>query len=224
MHNNILLWETKFTNISDLKRDWNFETLPARKYNNELQSYNEDAIKIENEELIITMLKHKHNITSGRLNSRSKVEVKYGYIEGMLKFSSGKGLWPAFWLLGNQLTWPNCGEIDIMEWVGWNINAVYGSLHGPGFNGGNCYGSGPKHVLGHPLSEEYHKYAIEWKPQTIKWFIDDQLFFTATKNDVHRLKRDSYYPFDDRPFYFVLKFCGWWKFWRCISRQCIIHL
>ena len=112
---NSLLWESNFSNINDLSKFWNIEELGPRHYNNELQRYSKDSITCENGELIITMIKNGHDIRSGRINSKCKVEVKFGYIEGVMKFTSGKGLWPAFWLLGNSLGWPHCGEIDIMS-------------------------------------------------------------------------------------------------------------
>ena len=120
-----LLWEANFSNMETLTKHWNIEVAPPRNNNNELQRYTNDTIKFENGELVLTMVKKDTAFKSGRINTKGKVEVQYGYIEGMLKFPSGKGLWPAFWLLGNGFAWPKCGEIDIMECVGWNEQAVY---------------------------------------------------------------------------------------------------
>ena len=152
------------------------------------------------------MTKNGNDIKSGRINTKGKLQIQYGYIEALIKFTGCKGLWPAFWMLGNSLHWPDCGEIDIMEWVGWNDSAIYGTLHGPGYCGGNAYGSGSKHITGRPLPNEYHKYAIEWKPDSIKWFFDDKLFFTATRNGLHQCKGNCHWTFNDRPFYLLLNF------------------
>ena len=74
--------------------------------------------KSENHELVIMTIKNHSDITSGIIKSKGKLEVQYGYIVALMKFASGKGLWPALLLLGNNGTWPSCGEVDIMEWVG----------------------------------------------------------------------------------------------------------
>jgi beta-glucanase (GH16 family) len=93
-----------------------------------------------------------------------------------------------------------------MEWVGWNPNAIYGSLHGPGYCGGNAYGSGPNYFINEPLYDVYHKYAIEWKPGCITWYIDDKLYFRASKTDLQHLKGTSNWPYDDHPFYLIVNF------------------
>ena len=199
-----LLWEANFNDMNALKHDWNIENAHPRKNNNELQRYTEEVFKFNNSELTICTKRNGHDINSGRINTRGHVEVQYGYIEAMIKFNSGDGLWPAFWMLGNDLRWPDCGEIDIMEWVSWNADATYGTLHGPGYCGGNAYGSGGCKILNKPLSNEYHKYAIEWKPNCIKWFIDDKLFFTATENELKHKKNNSRWVYNDRKFYIIL--------------------
>lgn len=199
-----LLWEANFNDINTLKQEWNIENANPRKNNNELQRYSENVFKFNNSELTIITTKNGNDINSGRINTRGKIEIQYGYIEACIKFNNGTGLWPAFWMLGNNLRWPDCGEIDIMEWVNWNPNAIYGTLHGPNYCGGNPYGSGGCNLLNKPLYNEYHKYAIEWKPKCIKWYIDDILFFTATENELKRLKNNAKWVFDDRRFYLLL--------------------
>jgi beta-glucanase (GH16 family) len=207
MHSNELLWESNFSSHSELEKHWNIEVCGPRHVNNELQQYTNDSVQCHDNELVLSMTKNGHDIKSGRINSKGKIEIQYGYIEGYMKFTgSVKGLWPAFWLLGNNLKWPNCGEIDIMEYVSWNPNAVYGTLHGTGYSGGNAYGSGGCNKLNKPLHDEYHKYAIEWKPNIIKWYIDDQLFFTATRDELHHKKGNCHWIYNDRPFYLILNF------------------
>lgn len=200
-----LLWSSTFDTINNLNRDWNIETSPPGRVNSELQSYNYDKVNCLNNELIISTTNDKYNIQSGRVNSKNKIEVKFGYIEALIKFSPALGLWPAFWMLGNNgQNWPNCGEIDIMEWVGWNPQSIFGTLHGPGYNGGNAYGSGQKNLLGKNLGNEYYKFAIEWKPNEIKWFLNDIHYFTATPSELARLKNNSQWVYNDRPFYFII--------------------
>ncbi len=125
--------------------------------------------------------------TSARLISANKVEFEYGRIEARIKVPAGAGgLWPAFWMLGTGidegLTWPKAGEIDIMEYISRRPNEVFGTIHGPGYSGGEGYGR-IQH-LGAPVSAEFHTYAIEWKPDEIRWFLDGEHFHTARPANV----------------------------------------
>jgi beta-glucanase (GH16 family) len=201
-NNYSLLWQSNFSNYNELIKDWNIEILESKHYNNELQYYINESFQFNNNELYIIMNKNNNIITSGRINTYHKIEIQYGNIEGYIKIpNSSKGLWPAFWLLGNDLLWPNCGEIDIMEYVSWNKNVIYESLHGPGYSNNNAFTSGPIY-LNYSIVNSYHKYNIEWKPNIIKWFIDDILYFTVTKENLISLKNNWIY--NDRPFYLIL--------------------
>ena len=122
--------------------------------------------------------------TSARLLSKNRFEVAYGRVEARVKVPAGAGLWPAFWMLGtdiDQVNWPQTGEIDIMEYVGRVPNEIFGTLHGPGYSGGQSYGQSVN--LGEPVANEYHTYAVEWQPDKITWLLDGVPYFTATPND-----------------------------------------
>ncbi|MFT3892806.1 MAG: family 16 glycosylhydrolase [Anaerolineales bacterium] len=122
--------------------------------------------------------------TSARLLTKNRFEVAYGRIEANIKVPEGAGLWPAFWMLGadiDQNPWPQSGEIDIMEVVGRRPNEVFGTLHGPGYSGGQSYGK--VYDLGKPVANKFHVFAVEWTPDKITWFIDGTPFFTASPND-----------------------------------------
>jgi beta-glucanase (GH16 family) len=199
----ILLWQANFSNLTTLKNDWNIESVSTGKNNNELQRYDDTVFRYNNSELSILTIKNGKDIKSGRINTKNKLEFQYGYIESEIKFTYDKGLWPAFWALGNDLKWPNCGEIDIMEWVAWNDKYIYGTLHGPYYNGGNAYSSGPINIYNKSLANSYHKYAIEWKPNIIKWYIDDILFFTATKEILEK-KNNNKWIFNNKYFFLIL--------------------
>jgi len=178
-----LLWSSSFDSKNSLLRSWNIESCGPGRVNDELQSYDYNNVDCINNELVINTVNDKVNIRSGRINSKNKIEVQFGYIEALIKFSPALGLWPAFWMLGNNGEgWPNCGEIDIMEWVGWNANCIYGTLHGPGYCGGNALGSGARNMFNQNMGNQYYKFAIEWKPNSISWFINDIQFFHTDAN------------------------------------------
>lgn len=122
--------------------------------------------------------------TSARLLTKNRFEVAYGRVEARIKVPEGAGLWPAFWMLGadiDQNPWPQSGEIDIMEFVGREPNEVFGTLHGPGYSGGQSYGR--SYDVGEPVGDAYHVFAVEWQPDTITWTIDGIPYFTANAND-----------------------------------------
>ena len=122
--------------------------------------------------------------TSTRLLTKNRFEVAYGRLEARIKVPEGAGLWPAFWMLGtdiDQVNWPQTGEIDIMEFVGRVPNEVFGTLHGPGYSGGQSYGD--TYDLGEPVGNQYHVFSVEWQPNRIVWFIDGIAYFTATPDD-----------------------------------------
>jgi beta-glucanase (GH16 family) len=122
--------------------------------------------------------------TSARLLTKNRFEVAYGRIEARIKVPKGAGLWPAFWMLGtdiDQVNWPQTGEIDIMEFVGRVPTEVFGTLHGPGYSGGQSYGD--TYDLGEPVGDQYHVFSVEWQPDHIAWFVDGIEYFSATPDD-----------------------------------------
>jgi beta-glucanase (GH16 family) len=121
--------------------------------------------------------------TSARLLTKGLFSQAYGRFEARAQMPSGKGLWPAFWMLGANIDpvgWPACGEIDILETVGTDISTNHGSLHAPGFNPTGAYPlpGGAKY------SDAFHTFAIEWEPGTVRFYVDDQLYETRTTADV----------------------------------------
>jgi beta-glucanase (GH16 family) len=123
--------------------------------------------------------------TSARLLTKKRFEVAYGRIEARIKVPEGAGLWPAFWMLGtdiDQVNWPQSGEIDIMEFVGRDPTHVFGTLHGPGYSGGQSYGD--TYELDEPVSNDYHVFSVEWQPDRIVWYIDGIQYFAATPDDL----------------------------------------
>ncbi|MFK7928654.1 MAG: family 16 glycosylhydrolase [Myxococcota bacterium] len=118
--------------------------------------------------------------TSGRIKTKDKIDFTYGAIEAGIKLPEGKGLWPAFWMLGaniDEVGWPTCGEIDIMEFRGNEPDTILGTIHGPGYSGGGAVGG--KITSDEKWSDNYHIYRIEWDVQHIAWYVDGELYYTA---------------------------------------------
>lgn len=140
--------------------------------------------------------------TSARMVSSQKFEMAYGRVETRMKLPYGTGLWPAFWMLGSnisEVSWPTCGEIDIMEHIGSVPDTVYGTIHGPGYSGGAGIGGSYTLDTGN-FSDDYHVFAIEWEPGVIRWYVDGNLFMTLTDEDI---PENTEWVFD-HPFYLIL--------------------
>lgn len=124
--------------------------------------------------------------TSGRINTRYKFSRTRGRFEARIKLPIGQGIWPAFWLLGSNIGpvgWPDCGEIDIMEYLGHDPNRVYGTLHGPGYSGGSAVG-GSYTLQEGGFNEDFHVFAIEWRSDSITWEVDGVPYQTKTPGDL----------------------------------------
>lgn len=140
------------------------------------------------------------DITSGRITTNGTFGQKYGRLEANIKVPKGQGMWPAFWMMGvnsDQVSWPACGEIDIMETVGKTPKTVEGTAHGTGFPGS---GIGGDLTIGTPLADAFHTYAIEWDAASITWYLDTTAYFTVKKS---QLTSGQQWAFD-QPFYFLL--------------------
>jgi beta-glucanase (GH16 family) len=166
--------------------------------NDELQYYTDDpanAATDGNGNLVITVDEADGSLecyygpcdyTSARLVSKHKAEFAYGRIEARIQVPDGEaGIWPAFWSLGTDIDvvgWPQTGEIDFMEYVSRLPNEIFGTIHGPGYSGGQSFGN--VYDFGGPVSNDYHTFAIEWEPDVIRWYVDGFLYHTATPADV----------------------------------------
>lgn len=117
--------------------------------------------------------------TSARLLTKGKFAFKYGRVEIRAKLPSGGGTWPALWMLGSNIdtaVWPACGEIDIMEHKGNELNKIHGTLHFPGRSGGNA--DSTVITPNTTATTEFHNYSIDWRADAIKFYVDGQLFKT----------------------------------------------
>src|SRR5262249_1185404 len=114
-----------------------------------------------------------------------------------------QGIWPAFWMLGNNISsvsWPKCGEIDIMENIGKEPSIVHGSLHGPGYSGGNPLGAAYTLQGGAQFKDDFHVFAVEWEGEVIRFYVDGNLYETRTDKDVPQGATWVY----DHPFFLLL--------------------
>ena len=142
-----------------------------------------------NGSLIITAREEEfegQQYTSGRIKTKDLFEQTRGRFEARIKLPIGQGIWPAFWLLGadiDQVGWPACGEIDIMEYLGHEPRAIYGSLHGPGHYGDDAITR--KHLLAQGgFNLGYHVFAVDWTEDAITWSVDGFVFHTVTPGDM----------------------------------------
>ena len=125
-------------------------------------------------------------VTSARLTTQRRVTARYGRVEARIKVPSEPGTWSAFWMLGDDIDevgWPACGEVDVLEHVAVDPDRVHGTLHGPGYSGLEG-GIGRAHDLGRPLAEDFHRYAVLWTPRAVEWRVDDEPYLRLTPADV----------------------------------------
>lgn len=173
--------------------------------NNELQYYTDrpENVKVENGMLHITAQRESYmgaNFTSARIKTQGLFENAYGRYEARIQLPWGSGIWPAFWLLGNnceQVVWPQCGEIDIMEYRGQEPIKVHGSVHGPGYSAGNAITKSYS-LTNDRFDTGFHIFGIEWGPNFINFYVDDVLYNQITPDDV-----SGDWVFD-HPFYIIL--------------------
>ena len=162
-----LVWEENFDGTELNENFWNFELGNGCPDlcgwgNNELQLYTKKNHRIENGNLIIKATKVDTVYTSSRITTKAKKEFQYGYIEAKAKLPAGKGIWPAFWMLGSNISevgWPLCGEIDILEYVGKEPGMVFNSLHTQNSHGNTV---NTKKTKIENIEAGFHVYAVDW--------------------------------------------------------------
>ncbi|MCK6546691.1 glycoside hydrolase family 16 protein [Myxococcota bacterium] len=141
--------------------------------------------------------------TSGRILTKGLFAQAYGRIEARILLPPGQGIWPAFWMLGadfEEVGWPECGEIDIMEFRGQDRGVVHGSLHGPGYFGGSPVTAAYRLPDDKNFDEAFHVFAVEWDPGRITWSVDDEVYQIVTTSDVLARGRWVF----DGPFFILL--------------------
>jgi len=198
-----LVWEEQF-NAKELDlNNWNVELgdgCPNCGWgNNERQLYTNENQKLKNGFLVITAKKEGEKYTSSRITTKGKKEFQYGYFEARAKLPVGAGIWPAFWMLGaniDKVGWPKCGEIDILEYVGKEPHTVFTSLHTQDSHGNTI---NTKKTVIETIEQGFHLYAIDWNPDKIDFYVDNQLVYRFQPDN----KTEAVWPYD-QPFYFLV--------------------
>ena len=207
----LLQWNDEFNGDTLNLKYWNIETWWAGAYNNELQSYtkSQNNIDLNNGYLYLRAQKetpfnpNQPGYTSGRITTQDKVEMQYGYWEIKAKLPSGVGTWPAIWMLNSKIDtipWPNSGEIDIMEHVGYDENRVFFSIHNEDLFG-DVHGTNQQGVYYfEEIEDDFHTYSVEWNENEIKGFVDGVQYFNISK---HSNSNYSQWPYDS-PFFLII--------------------
>ena len=187
------MWHDEFDGAALDLTKWVWETGGGGWGNNELEFYTArpENARVENGNLVIEAHQEAfggRQYTSARLKTEGLAggAWKYGRIEARIRIPRGQGMWPAFWMLGDkceQVGWPTCGEIDIMENIGREPARVHGTVHGPGYSGAQGVTAAYDLRAG-AFADDYHVYAVEWQAGGIVWYVDSTVYATVTPNNV----------------------------------------
>jgi len=202
-----LVWSDEFDGNTLNTDNWTFSKGDSGWGNNELQNYTSgDNTKIVDGKLVITAKKvDDHNqvgsYTSARISTKGKQDFQYGRIEIRAKLPSGKCIWPAIWMLGSSISsigWPECGEIDIMEYVCYQPDVVHSTVHTTAGSGGNSDGNS---ITLSTCEEEFHIYGLSWTKEQLVFYAD------SIENIIHVYspvdKNKNNWPFN-KPAYLIL--------------------
>lgn len=211
-----LAWSDEFDGANGSRPDpakWKFEVGGNGWGNHELEYYTDRAqnSRVEQGKLVIEARREDYadkdgvarQYTSARLTTRESFSQAYGRFSARIKLPRGEGMWPAFWLMGDTLEnvrWPACGEIDIMENIGREPASVHGSMHGPGYFGKLDFTSTYKLPGGPKFSDDFHEFSIEWGPNVVRFYADKYLYATFVPS---QLPSGEKWVFD-HPFYIIL--------------------
>lgn len=208
-----MVWSDEFNDASVASPDaakWSFDigTGSGGWGNQELEYYTNRTKNVATDgkgNLAITAYKESYSgsaYTSGRIKTKGLFSQGYGKFEARIKTPYGQGIWPAFWLLGADIDtnpWPNCGEIDIMELRGQAPSIINGTIHGPGYSGGNAI-TKTFGLQDNRFDADYHIFSVEWGADKIEFFVDGYLYNRINKSDV--LKKGNWVY--DHPFYIIM--------------------
>ena len=182
-----LIWSDEFDGAEGTPPNpvwWSHEIGGHGWGNDELQLYTRQSRNASHDggsNLVIRALRSGDEITSARLTTKGRFEFQYGRIEARALLPRGSGLWSAIWMLGSdidQVGWPACGEIDVMENLGANPDCVFGTIHCPGHSGSD--GVSGEDVSRHAPPGGYRLFAVDWGPRSIIWSVDERAYHSVS--------------------------------------------
>ena len=208
-----LVWMDDFDGSELDRNTWTVEVNGNGGGNQESQYYLDrpENLRVENGNLIFQLRNDGYNnkpYTSGRINSRGKKEFLYGKIEARIFFPSGKGTWPAFWMLGSKGSWPMCGEIDIVEHVGSRPDFTSFAVHTQDKNGSKGTNWHAGYTAPYSMENAYHVYGVEWTKEeengcdAIHFYVDD-VEYAVVRENIATVNQKMYWPFNE-PHYIIL--------------------
>ncbi|HUK17277.1 MAG TPA: glycoside hydrolase family 16 protein [Bryobacteraceae bacterium] len=196
-----IVWSDEFNGPAGAPPDpakWNYDLGGGGWGNNEIENYTNSPANVFQDgqgNLVIRAIRDAAgNYTSARLQTGSPtasthtadLSWQFGRIEARIKLPFGQGVWPAFWMLGENIGtagWPACGEVDIMENFGTyhnNLSVNNGTAHGPGYSGSNGIGKSSTLPGGETVNSDFHVYGIEWSRDSVEWLVDHAAYFKIT--------------------------------------------
>ncbi|HWK04047.1 MAG TPA: family 16 glycosylhydrolase [Puia sp.] len=201
-----LAWSDEFNGNALNTQNWNYETGGSGWGNQELENYTArpQNVFVSAGNLIIEARQESYggnNYTSGRLNTIGKQQFTYGRIDIRAKLPVSKGMWPALWMLGSNIStvpWPGCGETDIMELIGTNPRQIVGSLHWKQQDGSEGTYNNTYTLPGQDFSQQFHVFSLIWAKDQAQFLVDDQVYVSGGLQNV----TSGVYPFNS-PFFFI---------------------
>ncbi len=192
-----LVWSDEFKGPAGGRPNrakWGFDVGGGGWGNHELQSYTgrRRNARLDGRGHLVIAARHathtgsdgiRRHYTSARLKTQGRFAFRYGRVAARMKVPTGRGLWPAFWMLGadiGRVGYPRCGEIDVMELLGQHPRTVYGTVHGPGPNLDE--GIGGKLTAGRSLARGFHTYAAIWGPRRVRFRLDGRTYETVRRS------------------------------------------
>ncbi len=185
-----LIWQDEFNAAAGTPPDatkWTYDLGGGGWGNGELEHYTNARVNAEQDgsgHLVIRATKDQSGqVASTRIKTQGRFSFTYGRAEARMKLPHGQGMWPAFWMLGNDIQsvgWPGCGEIDVMENIGREPDTIHGTIHGPGYSGAHSIGAPFVFEKPESPSGSFHVYAVDWRPNRIDFLVDSRVYETIT--------------------------------------------
>lgn len=206
-------WSDEFNGPAGSAPDsanWTYDLGNSGWGNNELENYTNSPANVFQDgqgHLVIRALAANGTYSSARIKSQGLYSFEYGGVEASIKIPYGQGIWPAFWMLGSSIDtvgWPQCGEIDIMENFGAQANDAStnrGTVHGPGYSGGQGITAQYDLPNGQVFSDSFHRFSMDWTPDSIKLSVDGNLYSTVTPASI---PAGTHWVFNGASFFFIL--------------------